>query len=102
MIAAGVRPQIAGQRLHRATSRAAQVSTAARGHQWNIGCTERPIMMAHDVLPPVLSREVIVVDGSKVRPGIDAARMRRDPVRIRWGWPRRGRALRAGDGRGPR
>ncbi|MEZ4398704.1 MAG: glycosyltransferase family 2 protein [Kofleriaceae bacterium] len=30
-------------------------------------------------------------DGSKVRPGIDAARMLRDLVRIRWAWLRRGR-----------
>ena len=75
MSAACVGPQGAGQRLHRATSRAAQVSTAVRGHQWNIGCIGRPIMMANDVLPPVLSRKGIVVDGSKVRPGIDAARM---------------------------
>lgn len=40
------------------------------------------------------------VDGSKVRPGIDAARMLRDLVRIRWSWLRRGRpqlALSAGE-----
>ncbi|HEX7842215.1 MAG TPA: dolichyl-phosphate beta-glucosyltransferase [Kofleriaceae bacterium] len=44
-------------------------------------------------------------DGSKVRPGIDAARMLRDLVRIRWGWLRNGRpmpALPVGDGWGPR
>lgn len=44
-------------------------------------------------------------DGSKVRPGIDAARMLRDLVRIRWGWLRNGRslpALPAGDAQGPR
>lgn len=75
MSAAGVGPQSAGQRLHRATSRAAQMPAAVRGHPWNIGCIRRPIMMAHDVLPPVLSRKGIVVVGSKVRPGIDAARM---------------------------
>ncbi|HEY0481503.1 MAG TPA: dolichyl-phosphate beta-glucosyltransferase [Kofleriaceae bacterium] len=46
-------------------------------------------------------------DGSKVRPGIDAARMLRDLVRIRWGWLRNGRpapalpALPSGDGWGP-
>lgn len=40
-------------------------------------------------------------DGSKVRPGVDAARMLRDLVRIRWSWVRRGRpalALPAGEG----
>lgn len=30
-------------------------------------------------------------DGSKVRPGVDAARMLRDLARIRWGWLRHGR-----------
>jgi dolichyl-phosphate beta-glucosyltransferase len=32
-------------------------------------------------------------DGSKVRPGIDAARMLRDLVRLRWTWLRRGRPM---------
>lgn len=42
-------------------------------------------------------------DGSKVRPGIDAARMLRDLVRIRWGWLRNGRPLPALPGeQGPR
>lgn len=44
-------------------------------------------------------------DGSKVRPGIDAARMLRDLMRIRWGWLRGGRAVPAlstGDVQGPR
>lgn len=62
MIAAGVGPQIAGRRLHRAVSRAAQVPVAARGHRRNIACTERPIMRMHDVLLPALSYEVIAVD----------------------------------------
>lgn len=42
--------------------------------------------------------------GSKVRPGVDAARMLADLVRVRWSWMRRGRptlALSAGE-RGPR
>jgi hypothetical protein len=93
VIRAGAGPQIAGQRLHRATSRVAQVSAAARGQRWNIGCIERPIMMAHDVLPHALSRAVIAVDdGSR-----DATR--ETVARIA------GRALPAllaGDGRGPR
>lgn len=44
-------------------------------------------------------------DGSTVRPGIDAARMLRDLVRIRWGWLWNGRAvpaLPAGEPPGPR
>jgi hypothetical protein len=86
MIAAGMGPQPAGQHLHRATSRAAQLSAAARGHRRNIACTEQPIMMTQDVLPPVLSSEVIVVDR----------------VPIRRGWPGRALPLLAGDGGGPR
>jgi hypothetical protein len=66
MSAAGVGRQIAGWRLHRA----AQVSAGARGQRWNIGCTERPIMMAHDVLPPALSHDAIADDhGSRDRGG---------------------------------
>jgi glycosyltransferase involved in cell wall biosynthesis len=73
------------------TGFAFDVELLERAHQ-RFAIAEVPVAWAH-------------ADGSKVRPGIDAARMLRDLIQIRWGWLRSGRglpALPSGAARGPR